>query len=123
MFDFQITACDTDSVFFKKKNEEPFSEEEIDSLMKSLNEQNPSTIKWEMNGYFRKIITFKAKNYVMDDGKKIVIKGSALKDQKKEVAVKEMQQLIINELLREADVSIIQGIYHQYIKELWNISN
>ena len=36
-------------------------------------------ISWEDDGYFKKLIVVKAKNYILFDGMKVKIKGQAFK--------------------------------------------
>jgi len=65
----------------------------------------------------KKIIVLKAKNYVLYDRetKKLKIKGSALRDSKKEKRVKDFQQEIINAIIH--DNANFKEIYSRYVKE------
>jgi len=100
MNNFEIIACDTDSIFFKKPTGASFSKEEIEALRLSLNSLYPKTIIWELNGCFPVIATLKAKNYAIkhQDGT-IKIKGSALKATGKEKALQEFMNEFIKILL------------------------
>ena len=57
----------------------------------------------------------------MYDGQKIKTKGSALKDSKKELAVKDLQKDIISSIIY--DKSDMTEIYNKYIKEASNIQD
>src|ERR1700722_17701749 len=119
---FQVTACDTDSIFFKKPDESFFTKEERVKLLQELNNLMPEKIRWEINDYFSTIITLAAKNYVMvtEDGK-IKYKGSALKSSKPEPALKEFIYKIINEILNETNK--FQEVYQSYIYEILAIKD
>jgi hypothetical protein len=72
-----------------------------------------------LNGFFKKVIVLAAKNYVLQtsDGK-VKIKGSALKDSKKEKALKTFQQEIIDCLLNDKPVETIVDTYNKYVIEI-----
>jgi hypothetical protein len=119
---FQVTACDTDSIFFKKPDASFFTKEERSKLLQELNNLMPEKIRWELNDYFIKIITLAAKNYVMvtEDGT-IKYKGSALKSSKTEPALKEFIYRIIDEMLNET--YRYQEVYQFYINEILNVKD
>ena len=123
MNNFEIIACDTDSVFFKKLDGASFSKEEIEALRLSLNSLYPKTIVWELNGYFPVIVSAAAKNYLIksEDGK-IKFKGSALKDPKKEKALLEFIQTFITRLSEDREAEI-PDLYNQYVREICSITN
>lgn len=121
MFNFKVVAFDTDSLFMKKQNQEPFSEEEQEQLLQSLNSQFGAGIRWELNGLFSKLITLKAKNYIMYDGKSIKIKGSGLKSSKTEIAFKEFMNSIIESMVFERNDYL--DIYNKYVKEIMDIKD
>ncbi len=118
---FTLINCDTDSITFAKMDGSTIDEQERSELVKEINSHFPSRIRFEDDGYYNTIIVLKAKNYILFDGKKIKSKGSALKDAKKEKALKEFLNKVIE--------SIIQGhnnyldIYHEYVKEAANIKD
>lgn len=122
MNNFQITACDTDSIFFKKPDASFFSKEERQKLLNELNQLMPEKIRWELNDYFPKILTLAAKNYVMvtEDGK-ITYKGSALKSSKTEPALKEFLYEIIQTILDEKFE--YREIYEKYVAEILNVKD
>lgn len=105
--DFIIANGDTDSIAFRKPDEKPFTQEEQDALLSELNALMPEHIVWKNDKHYRRLIVFKAKNYVMDDGKKVKIKGSALKGSKKEPALRDFINLIIDLLLKDRKDQIL----------------
>lgn len=121
MFNFKVVAFDTDSLFMKKQNQEPFSEEEQEALLQSLNAQFGAGIRWELNGLFSKLITLKAKNYIMYDGKSIKIKGSGLKSSKTEPAFKEFMNEIIESMVYDRNNYL--EIYNKYVKEIMDVKD
>jgi DNA polymerase elongation subunit (family B) len=120
MFDFKVIACDTDSIFFTKPDNSSFNEEESKELLNKLNSLYPDLIKWELNGLFSTVITLKAKNYILWDGKKLKTKGSALKSSTKELALKELINEIIWCIINEKYNYL--EIYNSYIKKAMNIT-
>lgn len=122
MNNFQVTSCDTDSIFFKKSDGTFFSNEERQKLLIELNNLMPEKIKWEINDYFPTLITLKAKNYVMvmENGD-IKYKGSALKSSKTEPALKEFLHKIIDSIITEKFNYV--EIYESYVKEILNIKD
>lgn len=124
MNNFKLTACDTDSIFFKKQDGSYFSVEERKNLLNEINSLMPEKIKWEHNSndYFKKIINVKTKNYILqtEDGT-VKIKGSSLKDQKKEPALLEFIGEIINTMLDEKYEYL--KIYDKYVKETLNVKD
>jgi hypothetical protein len=119
--DFVIGPTDTDSISFCKKTMEPFSEEEIDILIKEINDISPEFMLWEDDGYFPNVLVLKAKNYVLYDGKKKKIKGSALRDTKREPALAEFIGKVADSLLFEKND--VQEIYLSYVKEAYNVKD
>jgi DNA polymerase I len=116
---FQLTNCDTDSIMFNKLDMEGFTEDERKSLLDELNSLYPDLIRFEDDGYFHTVICLKAKNYVLYDGKKIKMKGSSIKDQKKEPALKEMLDAMLDDIIFNKAQGL-QQIYHKYIMEALN---
>lgn len=118
MNNFEIIACDTDSIFFKKPGGASFSKEEMEALQTSLNSLYPETIRWELNGFFPVIVSAAAKNYLIksEDGK-IKFKGSALKDPKKQRGLLEFVQKFII-LLSEDKEDEIPELYNLYVREI-----
>lgn len=119
---FQISNCDTDSISFCKTDGTPFDLTERQSLVKEINDLSPEFMTWADDGYYSKVIILKAKNYILlrEDGK-IIYKGSALKDQKKPIALKEFLHEIIDTILTEKYDYVT--IYNKYVKEILNMTD
>lgn len=119
---FRICNADTDSIAFCKDDLTLISEEERKSLVKEINDISPEFMQWADDGYYKFLICIKSKNYVLQtfDGK-IKIKGSALKDQKKEPALLEFLREIINSILNEK--YNYSEIYNQYVHEILNLKD
>lgn len=121
MHKFKLCNVDTDSISFCKNDGSAFSEEEQIQLLEEINSLMPERIKYEHDGYFKRIIILKAKNYILDDGKKVKIKGSSLKDTKRSPALRAMIKEIVDDLLH--DKGLLLEIYHKYIKEAKDIKD
>lgn len=121
MHTFTLTNLDTDSISFCKPDFSKFTPDEDDELLKELNSFFPEEIKFAPDGEFEVFIVLKAKNYIMYDGKKIKLKGSALKSSTMEPALKEMLNEFINALVfdRQQD---LPAIYDKYIQIALNIT-
>jgi DNA polymerase elongation subunit (family B) len=111
---YKISNCDTDSISFTTGTD--LTDQNRLDILKELNALYPSMIRFENDGYYKCLLVLKAKNYVMYDGKKMKLKGSSIRDQKKEKALSEMLitmlQTIIDDRLAE-----LPSIYLKYIKE------
>lgn len=115
---FQISNCDTDSISFTAQKS--FSPEEIKSLIKEINELSPEFMDWSDDGYYRRVIILKAKNYILQDfDNKITYKGSALKSSKTEIALKEFLHAIIAEILNET--YNYKKVYERYVQEILSL--
>lgn len=127
--DFIIGPTDTDSISFCKKDGAPFTKEELDSLLKEINEISPDLITWEDDGYYKKCIVLKAKNYILYDPTKEKekdrkqVKGSAFKSAKKEPILAQMMQDIINALLEDKTIDDVLNIYESYVQKALNIDD
>jgi len=120
---FQLNVIDTDSISFCKAEQTPFTKEEKDHLLNEINELMGGGINWEDDGSYDRVLVLKSKNYVLDKDGKIKYKGSALTNQKVEPALKEMLYKIIDVILNEEPIQKQITIYHQYIKEAYNIKD
>jgi DNA polymerase elongation subunit (family B) len=118
---FRIVNADTDSISFTKNDESEFTQDEQTNLLNELNSLYPNTIRFENDGFYKCVIVFKAKNYVLYDGKKIKTKGSAIKATTKEPALREFIDRIISSIINN-DGSY-SSIYEEYIKEAMDIKN
>jgi hypothetical protein len=120
-YDLTLVNCDTDSISVCKPDQSEFTEEEQDDLINELNSLFPERIRWEPDGVFKTIIVLAAKNYVLYDGKKIKVKGSSLKDAKKEIALKEFLFSMIETIINGKDN--YSEIYNKYITEALDIKD
>lgn len=95
MNNYILGPCDTDSISIAKPDMSSMTPEEQTSILQEINSLYPDKISWDNDGYFSCIICLKTKNYILWDGKKLKIKGSALQDQKKQKIIKEFHKEII----------------------------
>ena len=121
MHNFVIANLDTDSLMFSKPDGAAFTQEEQEKLQEELNSINDEMIRWEHDGYFPKVIIFKAKNYVLWDGKKLKKKGSGIVASTKEPALKEFIGEIIDAIIN--DRTNYTEIYHKYVREIKSVEN
>lgn len=117
----KLVNCDTDSITICKPNCEPFSEEELQHILKEINNLYPEGLLWEDDGYYETFIVLKAKNYIMYDGKKLSVKGSGLKSSKNEPAIKEFHMEIVNAMIK-GETNYTE-IYNKYVKEIRNLKD
>jgi len=117
---FTLVNADTDSISISKPDGSPFSQQEMDSLLKEINSLSPEQISWENDGLYSTVIAFKAKNYILYDSKKITYKGSAIKASTKEKALQQMIKDIIQAIIDNKD---LLPIYNQYILEALNVTD
>lgn len=121
--DFKVVGCDTDSIMFCKPNGQPFDDDEQEMLLNELNSLYPKNIHFEHDGYFPCVIVLKAKNYITFDGVKTKVKGSGLRDQKKELALREFCDKIIDGIINNKSEEDFKSIYLSYLKEAANIKD
>jgi len=117
----KLVNCDTDSITICKPNCEPFSEEELQHILKEINNLYPEGLLWEDDGYYETFIVLKAKNYIMYDGKKLSVKGSGLKSSKNEPSIKEFHMEIVNAMIK-GETNYTE-IYNKYVKEIRNLKD
>lgn len=122
MHNFTISVVDTDSISFCKPDGGEFSQEEIDSLIAELNDVSPEFMDWANDGYFQKCVALKAKNYILWDGKKKILKGSSIRDNKKEPALREFINECIECFLFDKQ-HLIMDLYKKYSYEACNIKD
>lgn len=116
-YDFVLVNADTDSITINKKDGSSFSEQEKLNLISELNSLYPEEINWEDDGYYKKVVVLKAKNYIMVDHKdKVKLKGSSLKSSKTEPAMKEMLNEMIDAIVNDKEDDL-KNIYTKYILE------
>jgi DNA polymerase elongation subunit (family B) len=124
---FKVINCDTDSIMFCNRDGSPISKEDQEKILEQINAEFPEKINFSHDGYYQTAIVFAAKNYVLHDpfAKKekdrLKVKGSAIKDQKKEKALKEFQSAMFQTILEGRDN--YTEIYEQYVKEILDIKD
>jgi DNA polymerase, archaea type len=126
-YNFTITPTDTDSISFCKVDQQEFTNEEISTLIKEINDISPEKIEWENDGYYKRVVAIRAKNYILNDGENLTIKGSALKASTKSKAMKEFTKKIINILIytetKEEMHLKLKSLYTEYVKKASNVSD
>lgn len=120
-YGYKIVNADTDSISITKNGEE-INEDQRKDILKELNDQFPDMIHFEDDGYFPAVLVLRIKNYVLFDGKKKKIKGSALKSSKIEIALKEFMGKTVDNLLNN-DVQSVLKDYKEYVKEIHDIKD
>lgn len=132
---YSLVNVDTDS-FSYVNNVQP-TKEIFKQEIKNLNAIFPKLISWEDDGIYNKVVVLKTKNYILrkhkdwckpkeldkDGNPKMTMKGSSLKDQKKEPALKEMLDTLINEILNNNNKETINTIIKTYQDEAQNVKN
>lgn len=121
MYNFILNNADTDSIMVSKPNGSAFSKEEQTNLLNELNSLFPEKINFAEDGEFKKVIIFKAKNYILYDGKKTKSKGAATKAGNKETALKEFIQETVQTILN--DRNNFTEVYNKYVKEALNVQD
>lgn len=122
MYNFDLVNCDTDSIMVCKPDGAEFSKEEQEKLLKELNSLFPEMIKWEADGEFETVLILKAKNYVMKSKEgKVTIKGSSIRDPKREPALKEFIDAIIQAIITKKYNYI--ELYEAYVREILNVKD
>ena len=121
MYNFKLVNADTDSIMVCKPDQSEFTSEEQERLLEELNSIFPETINWEQEGdLIKKVVVFKAKNYILYDGKKIKYKGSSLKSSTLESGLKEFIDESVKCLLEDRQEDFT-NVYNKYVKILHNI--
>lgn len=122
-YNFIIGPSDTDSISFCKHDMSPFSEEEREKLRIEINSLLPEKIQMEDDGLYPSVVVVAAKNYILNNGKKVKFKGSSLTDGKKEPALLEMIEKVGLSLLDGIDYDKLLSIYNSYIVESQNVKD
>lgn len=117
---YTLVNVDTDS--FSITQNQATTKETWKSFLDELNQQFPKLIKWEDDGIYEKVIVIRAKNYVMVKNGKVKIKGSAIRDQKKEPALVEMLKKMIDALLND-EKAALPILYRMYVREALSIKD
>jgi DNA polymerase elongation subunit (family B) len=117
---YTLVNVDTDSFSYTKNV--PMSEEEQRIELNEVNNLFPERIRWADDGYYKSVLVLKAKNYVLWDGKKKKIKGSALRSATREKALAEFIDKFSDLLLEERFNDLID-LYNEYVEEIKNIKD
>ena len=115
---YNIVNVDTDSFSITKN--QATTKEDWQKFLVELNEQFPKLISWADDGIYSRVIVIRAKNYVLVKDGKVKFKGSAITDQKKEPALTEMLENMIQAILDD-ERAALPIIYRNYVKEAMNI--
>ena len=113
-----LINADTDSIMISKPDQTAWTKEEQNLFLEVLNKEFPEKISWEHDGVYQSVVVIRSKNYaLLPEGEtKIKLKGSSIKDQKKEPALREMMNRIIEIMINDEDVDLVD-VYKSYIKE------
>lgn len=120
--DWELVNLDTDSLSFAKKDQSEWTSDEYQMIHDQINKIMYS--EWEDDGMFDRVLVLKAKNYcLLEKGStKIKKKGSSITDSKKEPALLQMLDEMINDLIYH-DGQELHYIYETYIKEVTDIQD
>jgi DNA polymerase elongation subunit (family B) len=120
---FIIGPTDTDSISFTKHDMSAFSDLEQSQLLDELNSIMDKGITFEDDGYFTQILAVAAKNYclVESGSTKVKMKGSSIKDAKKEPILRDFMNDVIDSLIYERNT--VHEIYEHYCVKARNIKD
>lgn len=122
MHNFKLVNCDTDSIMFSKDDGSTFSPEEQENLLDEINSLLPPKIQMAHDGIFPRVVIIKSKNYILDNGKKIKLKGSSVCDSKKEPIILELINKIAH-LLLDSERPDLLGLYQEYVIKSQNLQD
>jgi DNA polymerase I len=117
---YRIVNADTDSMSIAR--EKPFSAQDRLDVLAEVNALGSPRIKWEDDGLYLRVAVIKIKNYVLDDGKKITVRGSALKATMKEPALKEFLSHSLDFII-DNNVEAVIDMYDDYAREILNLTD
>ncbi len=126
-----IVNADTDSIMIARPDGSPWTKEQQKAFIDDLNAQFPEKISFAHDGYFDAVLVMASKNYALllnkdfckpkdldsEGNPKLKTKGSSIRDQKKEPALREMMDKIIAALIYDRKETI-NDIYTSYVKEV-----
>jgi len=116
---YSIVNVDTDSISYSIGR--PVHPRVYEADLAELNTYFPEMIRWEDDGFYKKVIVVKAKNYVLQDEKgNVTIKGSGLKATMKEPALRQFINDTIN-LILEDKRGDIRNLYMDSARGICNI--
>ena len=119
---FLIANGDTDSIMFCKADQSEITSDEQEAMLNEINSILPERIRFSNDGYWKAGLIVKAKNYVLFDGTKMKIKGSALRPANKEKALKMFMERLVRHLLNNEE-SELNALYNEYAKEILNLKD
>lgn len=119
-----ICNVDTDAIMIAKPDGAPWSKEEQQAFLDALNAEFPEKINFEHDGYYTSVVIVKSKNYALlpEGSDKIKTKGSSIRDQKKEPAMREMMDKMIHAMIYDQQ-DTLTDIYLSYIKEALKVTD
>jgi DNA polymerase, archaea type len=121
---YHLVNCDTDSIMICKPDQSPWNKLERDRYLKDLNAQFPELIAWEDDGYYTRGVINKTKNYVLleEGSTKVKYKGSSFSDPKREPALTEFLQSVIEDCLIYEKSNYLD-LYNGCVEEALNITD
>lgn len=120
---YTLVNLDTDSFSYTKGR--PVSRDEFETDISDINALFPSGIVWANDGQYDCMIIVATKNYVLYNAKSktpFKFKGSGIKDQKKEPALREMMETMLRAIANN-EQSTLPFIYQNYVNEILNIKD
>lgn len=121
---YGLANCDTDSILVYKKDQSEWTKDDRQTFLDELNKISDEMIKWEDDGYYSGVIILKSKNYILKDFEtgKVKTKGSSITDSKKEKALTELINRVVNDIFDTEGLNI-EAIYDKYISEALDIKD
>jgi DNA polymerase I len=107
-----IVNADTDSISFV-----PQDGITMGDCLAQVNALSPPKIVWEDDGIYETVIVVKAKNYLLKQGDKVTIKGSALKATMKETALRDFLAEGLA-LLCDKNFAGLEELYMDYVDRI-----
>ncbi len=113
----RVIEIDTDGVYFVPPDGASTEEAER-AFVASIDDEMPPGIRLAFDGRYRKMISLKTKNYVLQtyDGKQI-LRGAALRSRSDEPFGRQFLEEAITLILNDASSSV-PGLYHRWINRL-----
>ncbi len=119
-----IINVDTDAILICKPDQSVWTKDVQKAFLDELNAQFPEKIKFDHDGIYDAVLVAGSKNYALlsEGATKVKLKGSAFRDQKKEPALREMINKIIDAFMFEKRDQI-PLIYASYVAEIMTLSD
>jgi len=110
-----VLEADTDGIYLSSEK----GWEDPEALLQQVKRVLPEGVELEYDGSYEAMFCYKAKNYALYDGRKVIIRGSALKSRGTEPYLKSLTYLLIEYLLGVTDESPLDRMqaYHREIEE------